>query len=361
MNAQYDEYSRRVELWKAAGDSERLQLTNHFHAGFACHETDTDRSFALFTRGRDEASHLQEPWWVLFFECWRLISLTSHSMDFTRALPLAMQLMVQINSPANLGHDWRNTVLTEVLHTYLSIDPAAYREEIERGFAFLDREASSESRYILNQRRTTYFMNLEQWDQAYDLGLRSLAEANRAADPSQRTWHGAWVLLQLCRICDALGKTDLLACHAEHMGELSVRHLQLQRTQAAALCWRAVTDRLLGNGKNAATFFHKGLRLLARLIRRDTICADPIARYYELGEEFQAAVKVRERELAEVVQRGRLHRACQVQVERCRLLARMNELTPADLDAARQSAARLRVPDWFLSKLDLISGRGNAL
>ena len=76
-----------------------------------------------------------------------------------------------------------------------------------------------------------------------------------------------------------------------------------------------------------------------------------MAKYYEAGGDWQEALGVRDRELASVAKKGMLHRACQVQLERCRLLAKMGQLTAADLDAVRQSAEKLRTPKWCLDKL----------
>ena len=68
MSDHWDEYERRVRLFQQAGDRERLELPRLYHEGWACHETDPERSVALCTRGRDEARRLSEPWWELFFE-----------------------------------------------------------------------------------------------------------------------------------------------------------------------------------------------------------------------------------------------------------------------------------------------------
>jgi hypothetical protein len=84
---------------------------------------------------------------------------------------------------------------------------------------------------------------------------------------------------------------------------------------------------------------------------RDEICAEPIARYYELGGEVTEAIAVRDRELAAITKKGMLHRACCVQIERCRLLERVGNLTPADINYARQMADQQRVPGWYLERL----------
>ena len=64
----------------------------------------------------------------------------------------------------------------------------------------------------------------------------------------------------------------------------------------------------------------------------------------ESGGEPRKALGVRERELDEITRKGRLHRACLIKIERCRLLALLGELMTTDLDAARDSARLLPPP-----------------
>ncbi len=355
MSDHWNEYERRVRLSEQAGDKERLELPRLYQESWACHETDPERSVALCTRGRDEARRLSDPWWELFFESWRLTGLTSHLMDFTRALPLAVELMVRINSPEGRAHsEWLN-VLTNVLYTYTNVDPFGYRGEIERGFAYMDGEVPwrpASGRFVLNHRWICYLSETERCPEAYDLAMRSVALADQARDARLRNWHGSWALYELCRICDALGRLDELADHASHLAELSEGHGQLRRARADVWIWRAVTRRAAGDERDASASFHRGMALLDGLERRDSICADPIARYYEMGGDLRAALGVRDRELAEITRKGRLHRACQISIERCRLLSREGDLKTSDLDAARHSAGQLRMPDRYLERLD---------
>jgi hypothetical protein len=350
----WDEYHRRIELWERAGDSERLEMPRMCEEAFLFRETDPEHMYALFTRCRDAAKRLDEPWWVLFFESWRLSTLTSDLEDFERALPLAMELMVPFNSPAGQSHPMRMSVLNDVLCTYVSRDPVGFEEELRRGFAYLDgqiTQAPSSDRLILLHRRGEYLCATEQWAQAYDLAHDRLAKIDRSGDSDDQIWHEVWSVWQLCHICNALGKLDELAAHAETVSELSDKNPHLRRTKADASIWKALLFRRAGNQRNASQSFHAGLRLLKGLEARDTICADPMAKYYEAGEDWREALGVRDRELAAVAKKGMLHRACQVQLERCRLLAQMGQLTPADLVAVRQSAEKLRTPKWCLDRL----------
>jgi hypothetical protein len=363
MGDQLDEYNRQVRRWHKAGDRERLALPRLYEDSWACHETDPERSVALLTRGRDEARRLNEPGWDLFFESWRLTALTSHIMDFTRALPLATELLVRFNSQEGRAHaEWLNA-LTNVLYAYINVDPFGYCDEIERGFAHMDGEVPqgpSRGRSVLHHRWICYLAETERWAEAYDLAMRSVALADRLEIPSSRNWHGSWALYELCRVCIALGRLEELAGHADHLVELSEGHGQLRRARADAWLWRAVTRRAAGDEREASASFHRGMALLDGLERRDSICADPTARYYEMDGDLRAALGVRDRELGELTRKGRLHRGCQLRIERCRLLSRLGELTAADMDAVRDSASQLRTPDRYLRRLDQLDLTGRA-
>ena len=211
---------------------------------------------------------------------------------------------------------------------------------------------------MLNHRRICYLSETDRWVEAYDLAMRSVALADQSGDANLQNWHGSWALYELCRICDALGRLKELADHADHMAELSAQHGQLQRARADAWIWRGVTRRASGEERDAAASFHRGMALLDGLERRDSICADPIARYHELGGDPRAALGVRDRELAEMTRKGRLHRACLIQIDRCRLLSRLGELKMSDLDAARHSASQLRNPNSYLERLDRLNTSG---
>jgi len=355
MSGEWDEFNRRVEEWEAIGDLQRLALAPLLHQGFECQETDPERSLVIFTQGRDEARRLHEPWWVLFFESWRLNALTSFLEDFSRAQPLAMELMVCFNSSQAANHPERETVLTNVLETYASIDPIGYREDLERGFAYQEgriEQGPVSARFVLNYRRRSYLCSIGRWNDAYDLAMQSLALIDQCPSTYTKTWHCAWALYQVCHICHMLGRTNELASYADQMAELSATNQQLSRTKADAHFWRAMTQCQRGDKRDASRSFRQGMRLLGNVEKRDSICANSIAAYREQEGELQAALGVRDRELVEVTQKGMFHRICQVQLERCRLLAKMDRITAADLQTARLCANQLLCPEWFLKKLD---------
>jgi hypothetical protein len=354
MSAEWREFHQRVTTWQQAGDAERLRLADLYYEAYRHRETDPERQLEVLTRARDEARRLNEPWWVLLFESNRLGTLTADLHDFARALPLAMDLLVRFHGPEGRAHPQRVYVLTTVLYTYLQVDPVGYGDELERGFAQLDREIGrgpTVNRFVLDYRRTEYLGQTERWEEALDLAHQSLALADQSGDHDVQVWHGAWALFLLCEICHALGRLDEVAGHAADMEGRSAKKEHLLRTRASARLWLAVTQRARGDERAASRSFHRGMHWLKGLDARDEICAEPIARYYETGGQLQAAVAVRDRELAAIAKKGMLHRSCRVRIERCRLLSRAGSLAPADVESVRQATVQLRVPDWYLERL----------
>ncbi|MBS0202431.1 MAG: hypothetical protein JSS49_05980 [Planctomycetes bacterium] len=351
MGAIDDELSAQVNALYESGDKDRQSLPSLVNQAFACHETDPERSLSLCTRGRDEALRLNEPWWVLYFESSRLEVMTAHLEDFGRALPLAMDLIVRFNTPPGSSHPSRNGVMVAVLETYQQIDAYGFQEELERGFESQEAITSRESggaRFVLNYRWRTFLCSTGRWEQAYDNALQTLALIDRS---SSKLWFGSWALYQLCQICHMLGYTSELADHAAQMAELSARHGQLRRTEADGWIWQGAMLRLRGEDREARQAYRRGMRLISQLDQQHSICANSTAAYHLAGNDVQSALAVRNDELAEVTRKGMLHRICEVQLERCRLLKQLNELTPAELEAVRNCGRQLRKPQWFLKEL----------
>src|SRR5262249_31119462 len=158
--------------------------------------------------------------------------------------------------------------LTDVLYTYLQVDPFGYRDELDRGFAHLDSQITQDPegpRFILNYRRIEYLFAIEEWDSAFALANGSLALADRCLDPDTGTWHGAWALFILCEICNSLGRMEDLAGYAEDLAERSTKNSGLDRTRASALLWKAVVQRSRGDSRSASRSFHEGLNHLKNL------------------------------------------------------------------------------------------------
>jgi hypothetical protein len=353
MSDYWEEFHHRVEAWRDDGDVERLKLADQFHDTFRYRETNPEFQFELLTRLRDESRKLNEPWWVLFFEEWRLAALTADLHDFVRGHELAMELMVRFSGAEGRAHPMSVSAYTSVLYTYTQVDPVGHKDTLQKGFSYLDQQIAMEpvnQRFVLFYRWTDFLCELNQWPEAYEKAQEFLAMVDRGTKEDSIWWR-CWVLFLLCQICDALSRVGELASYAQDMAKRSAMGGQLLRTRAAGWVWLAVTQRLTGKEQDAARSFLKGLGYLKEVKTRDEVCADAAAKYYALGRDWAGAIGVRDRELTAVAKNGMLHRCCLVQMERCRLLAQAGELSSADIEQAKQAIAKMRVPEWYLGNL----------
>jgi hypothetical protein len=348
-NAQ--ELERRIDAWHQAGDVERLQLVQMYEDVLQHRESDPEYQFTVLTQARDEARRLNEPWWILYFDYWRLSTLTADMHDFTRALPLAMELMVRVARPENVQHPYAFTIQMDVLYTYVQVDPFGHREELERGFAYLDKQISREppsDRFVFNFRWIEYLQQTQRWREAFNFAREHQSLVDRGGS---RAWPLCWCLFLLCNICDALGLADELMEYAEEMVERSTGDSRLKRTLASGWIWRAVIHRTRGEERTASRAFHTGMRHLQNLSSAAEICADALVGYYTLGGDTKAALSIRDRELVAIAKKGMNHRSAVLHLERCKLLNQMGKLTSSDLDDARNAAAKLLHPEEYLQML----------
>lgn len=95
------------EFYQAAkrdGDAERLRLLDFHSRGFEVGHERPDERLAIYDAGRAHAARLNEPWWEMFFEHWKIETLLFSKQDARGALELAARAVVEVAKPqyANL-------------------------------------------------------------------------------------------------------------------------------------------------------------------------------------------------------------------------------------------------------------------
>src|SRR5262249_28348885 len=146
---------------RKAGDRERLRLVALHEQGFDCQETDPDRALATFTQARHLADKLAEPWWVLFYDVWRVIAMTSYQHDFRKVLDLAVSCALDTRKPHLRDHPWRLAVYNNLVGAYLGIDPLGYAEQIQETLDYLEKEipaGPNDHRYVMMGDRREFLM-----------------------------------------------------------------------------------------------------------------------------------------------------------------------------------------------------------
>jgi hypothetical protein len=105
-------------------DAQRLRLANAYGAAYALRETQPGQAVALLTETRDLAERLQEPWWRLLYEKFRLDALVHFERDFREVLEAAMHLTAELAKPDFADVPEPYTVADTLLCAYLGIDAA---------------------------------------------------------------------------------------------------------------------------------------------------------------------------------------------------------------------------------------------
>jgi hypothetical protein len=355
----WDWYNDCMDRYVRDRDRDRLRMGLFHPEGFDCQETDPERSLALFTAGRNLAEQLSEPWWVLFYDVWRVQALIDYLDDYRQVLDLAVRTALEFRKPSYIGHPWKFAIFNHLLRIYTEIDPVGHAAAIREAMAYLDAEVPpgpGADRYVLSGRKRKFAMALNDLEGATRAAQESISLA--ASDPTVRTgWYTVGAFCDLCLIYQKRGAWAVVGEHAGHAETLARGLEQCESELSEAQLWQAVVARHQGDGKEAGRLLRAATGRMARL--RTTPSKEyfyALALYHELAGDLEAALQARDRELVLIRGKGRLVSECETAIERCRLLARLGRLNPEAVTATRAAARLLRVPDHYLTTIDAIVG-----
>src|SRR5437879_1371776 len=91
-----DEFRREAT---AKGDAERLRLLSLPSSAQMRIEADPERALDLLRDARSLAVQLDEPWWVLLIDHWRLQVQLHYTFDFRDVLDLAVRATLEARKP----------------------------------------------------------------------------------------------------------------------------------------------------------------------------------------------------------------------------------------------------------------------
>jgi hypothetical protein len=336
------------------GDPDRLRMARVHNEAYSYRQTDPDRMLAVLDEGRRLAVALAEPWWVVFFDHWRLETFIYYKDDYRGVIDLAVRLTLELRKPAYEGFPLRFGAWCNLVAAYLCVDPYGHRRAIQEAIDYLIRQGEAEGgdRYLLQARRHWFAYEVGELEEAHRLALEELAMAD--ADPDRHTarHHEVDTYKALCWIAFRQKDWAGLAGYAA-AGEERARAIQYRYELALFLLWRAVCARRDGRDDEAKRLCRQGVSRMAQLGQPPgESYFDALAEFHALGGELDAEWQVRQRELETTVGKGQLAYECQVRVKRARLLRRMGLPCDAEERAAREAARMLREPAWYLARLE---------
>ncbi len=337
-----------------SGDDQRFQIYQLALEASEYGKEDPELNLATLNEGRALASQLNEPWWILFFDHWRLQNLLNYQRDFREVVEIAVTATLEARKPIYAHFPQRICLHEDLITAYLGIDPLGYSNVITEAMDYMKAEVPDdvECRFCAESCRAEFALVCNDLDGAEKSARRTLKMADECETQSTSDHHGAAACGYLCTVSYRRQDWESLREWSD-MGEELNRKRDEDLGLATQLIWKAILTRIHGDEDQAKRIRHRAISRVKRA--RSTPGADyydALCAFHEQGDELDKALLVRERELARISGKGRLHDECQIHLKRCRILAKLGELSEEALQEAREAANRLRDPKPILAELD---------
>jgi hypothetical protein len=339
---------------RANHDAERTRLFDLIFDASNYRYTHPERTLAMYREARALAETLAEAWLVMYIEHWTLQTLLYSTGDCRTALELAAKATVEVRKPQYDQLPQRICLHEDLIGAYLYSDPAGYTAELSEAFDYMEREISPdyECRMCLQSQQISFAICLDRIDEGRDLAQKFLAMSQKSVH------HTASALAQLCEIAYRRQDFKNLSEWAV-AGEGAARKNDASRLIAEFLAWQAAAARRNGDEKQAASFYQKAAVQAGTLgAILDAAYYDALCDYHESAGEHELALRLRERELAGLIGKGKTYAECQCRLKQLRLLSRLGRPVADELANAREAASRLRNPAPILEQIDTLGQGG---
>lgn len=347
-----------AEFYKDAadkGDEQRMLLPQYQMAAYKQRETNPQLAQALFEEGSKLAKQLNEPWWVMIYDHWRVTGLLFFQRDYRNVLDLAVQNALEVRKPQYDHFPLKFSILRDLVEAYVGIEPAAYLEPIQQTLELLARDAPKEGsdRFLIHGTRRDLAIELRQFEEALEIsqGFYELAEG---MTPDSVAHHASFNCCGLCEIGWHLRDFELIEDAAKE-GEEAARESKLKMELSGCLVWLAVVNRARDQEPDAIRLVRQGVGQVSRLqMPPDRGFYEALCAFHELAGEKEMILKVRRMELDAVKDHGRLSYESRTRNRICRLMKELGQPLGEELALAREAAGRLKKPETALAELDAL-------
>lgn len=316
------------------GDIERLRLIDFHSRGFEVGHERPDERLAIYDAGRAHAARLNEPWWEMFFEHWKIETLLFSKQDARGALDLAARAVIEVARPQYANLPERASLNLNLVSAYMQLDPIGHADKIRAAFGYI-----RESCIMYDEFRPYH---AQQWTSFLEAvgdpeATPAAWEHLRLADESDSDHYRMGALLLLCKVLHQMEPQVArvimpeLAAHAERCARSEER----ERAIAAALMWRAVGARWEGDEDGASDFYRRAFAIQNRMNTPKNAVGFGAIVYHETNEEWDEALRVAQNELRALRAHKLTFPEAKLRFKKCELLKK------AGGDWARE-ATRLR-------------------
>lgn len=332
------------------GDFERQQLAILWERSVELSYERPDQKLAILEQASALARKLNEPYWELFFDHWKIEALLYEKHQPAAALKLAARAAFEVRKPIYDAFAYRPQITLSLTACYLKIDPIGYEKPLREAFEYVRAQCQND------EEMRPYFA--QQWSRFLEaIGAPDAVEANWQhlyAAYQSGTEH--YVLFALVHLCSTLASYDLPAARS-HVGEFAAFGLELcrieERDREAAMftMWAAVAARWDGDEIEARKMYLRAYEMQNRLTSPHNAIQFAATIYHETAGEWDEALRVVEDEIA-VTQK---HELAFLEVKRLlkqiEILRNLKRDTARSIAQFREVASGLKSREYWESEL----------
>ena len=336
------------------GDFERMQLAILWERSVELSYERPDEKLAILEQAGALARKLNEPYWDMFFDHWKIEVLLYEKHQPAAALKLAARSAFEVRKPLYDAFAYRPQITLSLTACYLKLDPIGYEPMLREAFEYARAQCQSD------EELKPYFA--QQWSRFLEaVGAPDAVEANWQhlyAAYQSGTEH--YVLFALVHLCSTLAAYDPSAARS-HVGEFAALGLELcrieERDREAAMftMWLAVAARWDGDENEARKLYARAYELQNRLSSPHNAVDFAGAIYHETANEWNEALSVVENEI-EVLQAHELKfLEAKRRLKQIELLGKLNRDTAGAAAQLRAVASGLKSRDYWEGELQKLN------
>ncbi|MCU0499504.1 MAG: hypothetical protein MUF87_19310 [Anaerolineae bacterium] len=318
-------------------------------SGLYIRESDPEQAMSLLYQGRKIAEEQQNHCLLIEFDHWIGSVLLFSLGKYGQALDVAVRATVEARKPQYQTCYERANVYRLLLDAYLFYDLLGYEDEIRETIELMETTMNPHLDLwcLLQWGRALLAIAHEDWDAAVNEGMVYFARCETASDFRRADAHAL-----MCEIYARRQEWDRVQIYAQD-GEIYANY------QNDTICWylellawQATIARRNGD-ETAAQRHHQQLQSLYHKLRSKPYIAfyDGLSAYYVAGGEMDAAIALRDQQLAWVLECESPYILSECRLRRCALLKQSGRDYQAEHAAALAVATHLIKPDIYQGRL----------
>lgn len=353
MNSAGDWIRDFYQKAKREGDEARLGLLDFYTRAVDIGYERPDERLAHYEAGRVAARQLNEPWWEMCFEHWKIETLLFAKQDARAALDLAARAVAEVAKPRYAQLPERASLNLNLVSAYVHLDPIGHQAKIRAAFGYIGEHC------VMFHEFRPY--HAQQWaaflDAVCDPGaLEAAWEHLQLAEESGSDHYRMGALLLLCKVLvqSEPPAARLLLAELSREAERCARSEGRERAIASALMWRALAVRYDGDEAEARELYERAWAIQNRMTTPRNAVNFAAVAFHRQREEWDEALRACQAELRVL----RAHHLTFLEAKRrflkCELLQQSGRDWTREAARLRQVAAQLPSQKHWHAQLDAL-------